>query len=130
MVMIWWLLRDLPLPAQRDQTVRQQLSQFDWLGLSVIAGALTCLLLALSYGGVVYSWTSPTVLTLLILHVTLVVGFVAIQWWKKEDALLPLRIWNNRNIAAGALYSFTVNAGGETISYYVSILTTPIFCSD
>ena len=96
--------------------------RLDWLGFTALLPGIVCLLLAMQWGGTRYAWSSARIVVLLTLSVLLVGSFIVIQWIKKEEALLPLRILRQRSIAAGAVYCFAIVAGGETISYYVSTL--------
>ena len=96
--------------------------RLDWLGFTALLPGIVLLLLAMQWGGTRYAWSSTHIIVLLILSVLLISSFIFIQWVKKEEALLPLRILRQRSIAAGAVYCFAIVASGETISYYVSTL--------
>lgn len=72
----------------------------DWLGSIAITGSVLMLLLGLQYGGEVYSWSSATVLCLIIFGVLVCAIFVLIEWKLARYPVLPLRLFNTRSIIA------------------------------
>src|SRR5262249_3892437 len=48
----------------------------DYLGATLLAGGLTCIVLATSLGGTTYGWGSPLIIGLIVLGVVLLAGFV------------------------------------------------------
>jgi len=115
------ILRTLKLPEKTPETFWRKVRRLDWLGLAVLLPSVICLLLAMQWGGTQFPWSSARIIVLLNLSALLIAVFLFIQWKKKEEAMLPLRILRQRSVAAGAAYCFAVVASGETISYYVRI---------
>ena len=116
------ILGGLKTPERKPQSFLRKLLRLDWLGFTALLPGVVCLLVAMQWGGTRYAWSSAHIIVLLILSAFLISSFIVIQWVKKEEALLPLRILRQRSVAAGAVYCFAIVAGGETISYYVSAL--------
>ena len=71
---------------------KEQLHQLDPLGTFVLIPAVTCLLLALQWGGTTYSWSNARIIVLLILSGILFIVFVYIQHWRQESATIPLAV--------------------------------------
>jgi hypothetical protein len=82
---------------------------------------IVCLILALQWRGTTYAWGSGRVIVLLVIFAVLFAIFVGIQAWKKDDALVPVRIAVHRSIAAGALFTFPTAGSMIVIIYYLSI---------
>lgn len=78
----------------------------DFIGTVLFLGAICCLTLALQWGGVTKPWRSPRVIALLVVFGILTIGFCAVQYRRRDDALIPLRVLRQRSILVGALYLF------------------------
>ncbi|PNY81982.1 MDR family MFS transporter [Deinococcus koreensis] len=94
---------------------------FDALGAALLAGAVTTLTLAMSWGGATYAWDSPRILGLLV--ATLGLGL----WYARhsraqERPILDLRLMRDRSIALASLAGFLVSAG-----MFAAILYLPLY---
>jgi MFS family permease len=98
-----------------------KLQQFDPIGNLAIFPGIICLILALQWGGTVYSWGSARIIVLLVVCGVLCLVFIGIQIWKQESATVPPRIVKQRSIAAGLWFGFFNGAGMMVILYYVPI---------
>jgi EmrB/QacA subfamily drug resistance transporter len=89
----------LPASANRDK------HKIDYLGSLLLAGAATCVVLATSWAGTEYSWSSPVIIGLWLLAVVL-----AVAWWRSArtaaEPVLPLRLFKNRVFSVCAAISF------------------------
>ncbi|MDQ3542036.1 MAG: MFS transporter [Chloroflexota bacterium] len=77
----------------------------DYLGASLIVGAVTSLLLYLNWAGDAYGWTSGTALLLVGLSVVLTVGFVFAELHAKEP-IIPMTLFRNSIFSVGNLFGF------------------------
>jgi len=111
--------------AKVQATWKQQLQKFDLPGTACFLPAIICLLLALQWGGSKYAWGSARIIALLVLFVLLVCGFLAIQWWKQEDATVPPRVFLNRNVWGSAWFGAMLGAAFFLIVYYLRKSQTP-----
>lgn len=124
MLPIFTVLTCLRLPKTKEQSntlsTWGKLRQLDLVGIGIFVPLITCLVLALQWGGDQYTWSSKEVLPLLVATGTLCLVFAVQQYYMGDQATLPLRLLRSRillfNISvifstAGALYLFT---------YYVS----------
>ncbi|KAL9117854.1 MAG: hypothetical protein Q9187_005603 [Circinaria calcarea] len=100
-----------------------RLKQFDPIGTVLFIPAIICLLLALQWGGTTYAWSNGRIIALFILAGLLLIGFLAVQVWKGENATVPLRIMNQRTMIGGAW--FAVALGG---AFFILIYYLPIWC--
>ncbi len=93
----------LHLPARRTGT-RPRL---DYLGMALLAGATTALVLASTWGGSTYDWASPQILGLIAAFVVLGAVFV----WAESRAsspVIPLTLFRERNFVLTATASLAV----------------------
>ena len=69
----------IPRRKQSDLTWRKKLKELDFVGATLLISALVCLLLALQWGGIVYSWGKSKVWGCLIGFGLILPLFVAYQ---------------------------------------------------
>ncbi|OXG16048.1 major facilitator superfamily transporter [Cryptococcus neoformans Tu259-1] len=102
--------------APPDRTVLGKLRRLDWLGTGLIFCAITCLLLALAWGGNQYTWNNWRIPFLFTLGGLLVIAFGIWQWRYDKYALIPLSILKNRTVLAcsGAIFFFMLAMLGGT----------------
>jgi len=79
----------------------------DWLGAALIVCTFVPLLLALSWGGRDYVWSSPRIVGLLSLSALGLVGFVLVES-KAAHPILSLRLFRIRTFTMANLSSFIV----------------------
>ncbi|KAL9611838.1 MAG: hypothetical protein Q9167_003532 [Letrouitia subvulpina] len=111
----------MPEKTSSKSSLREQFIQLDPIGTSFFLPGLVCLLLALQWGGANYSWDNGRIIALLVLAGILLIGFIAVQIWKQEEATVPPRIAKQRSIAAGMLWMFCVASVMLIYVYYLPI---------
>ena len=100
---------------------KQIASKLDLLGTVFFVPSITCLLLALQWGGSKWEWGDVRIIVLLSLSVILVGIFALQQWWKGDNATLPPRIIGHRSLIAGMWFTFCNNSALSIVDYYVSL---------
>ena len=97
---------------------------FDAWGTLAITVATASLVIALSWGGNLYAWTSPTIVALLGLCAVSAGLFVWIET-RAEDPLIPLRFFRNRNFAlvtaVGMLLMIVMMGATSYVPTYIQI---------
>jgi predicted MFS family arabinose efflux permease len=106
-------------------TWKQQLLKFDLEGTLCFLPAIICLLLALQWGGSKYEWKSGRIIALLVIAGLLIIGFIVIQAWKKDNATVPPRVFLNRNVWGGAWFTAMLGAAFFVMVYYLRKFATP-----
>jgi MFS family permease len=101
---------------------RALLRHFDVFGTLLFVTGLVCLLLALQLGGSRYRWSDSRIIALLVLFGILSIVFIAVQIWKKENAMVPPRIFRNRNVWGSFVFHLTFGATYSIIMYFVGFL--------
>ncbi|KAF2122170.1 major facilitator superfamily domain-containing protein [Lophiotrema nucula] len=105
--------------ANRMLPLSKKIKHLDPFGCVVFLGAVTCLLLALQWGGQTKPWNSATVIGLLVGFGLLSILFGFIQWKKGEEAAIPFRVLTKRSIWASAGVLFFMGATVQVISFYI-----------
>jgi EmrB/QacA subfamily drug resistance transporter len=106
--------------ALRRLPVKGTSHRIDYLGSGLMAGATVCFLLALTWGGHRFAWSSPAILGLLLLVVILTLLFVARQRVALEP-LLPLSLLANPVVGMAALIGLLVVMINISTGVYVPL---------
>ncbi|KAL6250391.1 hypothetical protein RBB50_002693 [Rhinocladiella similis] len=83
------------------QSIAAKLRRVDWVGTVVFVGSMTSFLIPLTWGGVMYSWSSWRTLVPLLVGLAGIVGFCFYEAYLAPEPLLRLSVFRNRttNIA-------------------------------
>lgn len=100
---------------------REKLQQFDLFGTALFIPGITCLLLALQWGGTTYAWSSWRVILLLVIFAVLSVFWAITQIKRGNHATLPPHIISQRSIAFGAFYIFCLGSASLVFTYYLPL---------
>ncbi|OJJ44233.1 hypothetical protein ASPZODRAFT_751038 [Penicilliopsis zonata CBS 506.65] len=116
-----WFFLETPHSPKFDLPWQEKIENLDLLGTAVFIPMMTCLLLALEWGGITYSWSDLRIIACLVVFGVLFAVFAWRQYRAGDRATLPLRILRNRSIIAGAWFGCCINAAGAVLEYYLSI---------
>jgi MFS family permease len=109
------------MPSSKSLTFR--LALIDYVGAVLLLGLITCLLLAIQWGGDRYPWDSAIVIGLLCGFAAITVIFVIWEWkFTGNNGLVPLRFFKNRTqvgACISALFVFFCMLG---VIYYLPLL--------
>jgi len=103
--------------------LKARVRALDLLGTALLIPCLTCLLLALQWGGNRYGWSSWRIITSLAIFALLALAFGFLQYSRGEQATLPPRIIMHRSVLSGFCFSCCNNGALSVIEYYVSSMT-------
>jgi len=81
--------------------------QIDYLGMALLAGGLTSIVLYTSLGGSTYPWWSWQMILLLVASVALTIGFVAAER-RANEPTVPLALFRNRVFTVSSIVGFIV----------------------
>jgi EmrB/QacA subfamily drug resistance transporter len=93
----------------------------DYLGSATITAALVPLLLAFTWAGQQYAWTSPQVLTALVIASVMLIVFCVVEL-KASEPILPLDLFKDRTFTVSNLAVFATGFG-----MFGTILYIPLF---
>ncbi|KAJ3797369.1 ABC transporter [Lentinula aff. detonsa] len=120
------LLKASP-PLGSDPTKRtpkhifHQILQVDYLGATLIAGAVTCLVLALQWGGNTKPWNDKAVIISFVFAGVCTIAFIAWEIYRGDIAMVPTQIFKSRSVYAIITYSFLTRFSLLLFSYYIPI---------
>ncbi|NYI04797.1 MDR family MFS transporter [Allostreptomyces psammosilenae] len=97
---------------------RRNTAPIDYLGIALMAAAVTCLVLATSWGGTEYAWGSPTILGLLAATALLSALFVLVEL-RAAEPLIPMRLFRNSVFTVCTVLGLFIGAGMFSAIGYV-----------
>ncbi|KAF8915559.1 major facilitator superfamily domain-containing protein [Mucidula mucida] len=100
-------------------TFKEKIAQIDLLGALFLISGVTCLILALQWGGTVYPWNSSRVYGLFIGFGLIIAVFIVIQFKRGENATIPPAIFKQRTVLVSALYTALFSMGMFVAIYYL-----------
>ena len=86
------------LPFERSN-LQSQLAKVDYLGVLFIMATVVCLHLPLTWGGTTYAWNSAVIISLFCVFVVPVAMMVVVENKGKENAVIPMALLMNRDVA-------------------------------
>ncbi|MDK8795172.1 MDR family MFS transporter [Corynebacterium sp. MSK041] len=130
----WGLWMNIPLGllAMTVATLVLHLSKgsregfrFDWVGAALLTVATSTLILATTWGGLQYPWTSATILGLLATSAVAAAIFVAVEL-RAGNPLVPMHLFHNRNMtlttAAGVVLGVSMVSAMAYLPTYLQMV--------
>jgi hypothetical protein len=120
-----------PRPAKdslRSLPLLSRLQRIDWLGTTLFTASFTCLFLALQWGGQTKSWKSSIIIGLFIGFGLLLCAFTFSQRIAGDQAILPVKILQQRTVLFGTIYLILFGLHVAVVSskaitfYYMSLI--------
>ncbi|EZF34534.1 efflux pump [Trichophyton mentagrophytes] len=122
LVIVTFLLRiNIPRKSTESLTMYQQFLKLDPLGTLCFMPSVICLLLALQWGGTTYAWSSGRIIALFVVFGILLIAFIAVQIWRKEEATVPPRIFVQRSVLSAFWFTICLGSSMMTIIYYLPL---------
>ncbi|KAJ2802401.1 hypothetical protein H4R20_003293 [Coemansia guatemalensis] len=110
----------LRLPRPRD-SFWKKLRRIDFAGMVIMVGGMVMVLLALSYAGKDYPWSSALVLCLLIFGIVVLGIFVLVEWKIPKEPIVPLRLFKNRNVGLALTQQIFMGATLFGPTFYIPL---------
>ncbi|KAF2632135.1 MFS general substrate transporter [Macroventuria anomochaeta] len=107
--------------------IKERLKNIDLAGVVFLICAIVSLLLALQWGGFTYTWSNSKTRGTLLGFGLIITVFIAIQFYQRDKATIPERVFKQRTILFQAIKGTTAEESGiRTIAYLVSITVSSI----
>ncbi|KAF2002648.1 major facilitator superfamily transporter [Amniculicola lignicola CBS 123094] len=115
------LFLQLEKPGKIDSW-KEMFFNLDPLGTLLFVPGITCLLLALEWGGTEYAWSEGRMIALLVVFAVLFFSFIALQYCTRHStATVPGRILFQRSVAFGGCSQLFVGSTMLTVSIYLPL---------
>jgi hypothetical protein len=101
--------------------LKEKLSEIDYIGSIIFVASLTSFLVPVSWGGVMYSWSSWHTLVPLILGVTGLAAFCIYEIYFATYTIIPMRMFLNRSTSLTYLIAFFHGIILWSIVYYMPL---------
>ncbi|KAM0477021.1 hypothetical protein ACHAPX_005980 [Trichoderma viride] len=108
-----------PTRAIETEPIASRIRALDLIGAALFIPAILMALLALQWGGSTYPWKSATIIGLFLGFGGLCAVFVAWQFYKGEDAMLPMSVLLNRTVAFSSLTLAFAYGAIFSVVYYL-----------
>ncbi|KAF8321090.1 MFS general substrate transporter [Clavulina sp. PMI_390] len=102
-----------------EGSATEKLRQIDWIGNLAIIGSTASIILALTWGGVQYSWTAPHVIIPLILGGVGIAAFLVYEFTIAKHPIVPMRLFGNRTSLSGYAIVFFHGVAMTLVVYYL-----------
>ncbi|KAK5053799.1 hypothetical protein LTR84_001761 [Exophiala bonariae] len=117
-----FLFCKLPAAAAPPKiTLVQKLLHLDFIGVALAMGGITCLVLALQYGGISHPWNSSIVIGLLVGFGLLIIALVIWEILLGDYAMMMPRLYKQRSLSATAPFQFLFMGTYIILLYYLPI---------
>ncbi|KAJ5583988.1 MFS toxin efflux pump [Penicillium hispanicum] len=118
---VFFFFRDPPRTADRNVPTKEKVKSLDLIGLVLFICAITCLVLALEWGGSKYAWQNVRIIVLFVLCGVLLGVWTGVQFWRQEKATIPPRLIVQRNVWAAGIYSLLLSGAYYAMAYYIPV---------
>jgi len=88
-------------------SVDRQRHAMDYLGALLLAGTLASVVLFTSLGGTTWAWSSPQIITLIVLSIVFLPAFLWVES-RAQEPILPLSLFRNRTFTVTSAIGFIV----------------------
>lgn len=96
--LVFFFYHPPPTGLRRQQgQLREILSKVDYFGIFLFAGSIASLLIALTWGGNTYPWSSGKVIACLVIGCAGLVGFGLYEWLFTTEGIFDHRLFETRN---------------------------------
>lgn len=102
-------------------SVKDKFMRMDWMGNFLVISSSSSTVIALTWGGVQFPWTSPHVLAPLIIGLLGLIGFFAYEALFAADPLIPFTLISNRTSISGYIQNFITPVITLAIIYYLPV---------
>ncbi|KAL0941719.1 major facilitator superfamily transporter [Colletotrichum truncatum] len=116
-----FLIKAPPPTDEQRRPWLQKIRGLDYLGMLLLLPGITSFLLALQFGGTLFTWSDARTIATFVVAGVLIVGFMVEQWWMGEKALVPFRLIKMRVVIFGAFFGFCLDSAFFILVYYVPL---------
>ncbi|KAH7927166.1 MFS general substrate transporter [Leucogyrophana mollusca] len=102
-------------------TWREKFDRMDWLGNLLVVASTAAVVIALTWGGIQYPWTSPRVMVPLILGILGLFAFLGYEARFPKYPIVPFSLMSTATSLSGFLQTFVMPIGLLAGVYYMPV---------
>ncbi|KAI0648750.1 iron permease [Trametes meyenii] len=106
-------------------SLREKVAEMDWVGIVLLVGSTTAFLIAMTWGGLRFAWSSVHVLVPMIIGAVGIVSFFVVEafWLKRPTVTLqvPSFLFTSRTTLSGYIGTFFHGVVSIALIYYIPI---------
>ena len=106
---------------KRPGSLSAKLAKFDWVGAILLTASVTSFLMPVSWGGVLFPWSSWRTLVPLILGIFGMIGFVILELYVVKEPLIPMHIFRYRSASINYFGTLTQGIILWSLLYYLPL---------
>ena len=114
-----------PFEPRSGQNVGSKIREFDILGAILSIAILVCTIMAVNFGGALYTWQSGQIISLFVVAGVLLIAFVLQQKFvimtQPSSRIFPLDFLFNKEAVLLFVLGCAANAGGYVPLYYIPL---------
>ncbi|KAJ7889221.1 iron permease [Mycena leptocephala] len=99
----------------------EKLKRIDWIGNLIIVASTTSVVIALTWAGIQFPWSSAKVLVPLILGFLGLAGFLVYEAWFPKYPIVPVSLLGSRTAFSGYTQNFFNGVVLSTLAYWISV---------
>ncbi|KAJ1948338.1 hypothetical protein FBU59_001642 [Linderina macrospora] len=107
-------------------TAKEKLERVDFPGAFLLLAGLVLLILGLNWGGKDYSWSSPAVISTLVLGLVLLIAFIGVEKWVAKEPIIHFRLFTSRDTLPILIAQFFLGIGIIFTTFYMPIYFTVV----
>ncbi|OSC98129.1 iron permease [Trametes coccinea BRFM310] len=104
-----------------SSSLRERLAEMDWCGITILVGSTTSFLIAMTWAGLRFAWSSAHVLAPLIIGAIGLVAFFLIELFWLKRPTVPSFLFTSRTTFSGYLGTFFHGIVSIALIYYIPI---------
>ncbi|KAI2026499.1 hypothetical protein LOY97_003940 [Ophidiomyces ophidiicola] len=112
----------LNVKYNKEDSLATRLSSIDWVGTVIFVGSVSSILLALSWAGTLYPWSSWRIIVPLIVGFLGLAGFLVFEGSSFcQDPTMPLHLFSNRTSLVGFSLTFIHSIANIWALYFLPV---------
>ncbi|KAK4458481.1 major facilitator superfamily domain-containing protein [Cladorrhinum samala] len=114
----WW---NPPKAKHEPANFKTHVKRLDPLGIFFLLPGVVSLFMAFQWGGSTYDWNEWRIILLLVVFVVCTIAFYLVQHFKPDTATVPGRVFKQRTVFFGTMFTFFISGSMLMLVYYLPI---------
>ncbi|KAI8805799.1 major facilitator superfamily domain-containing protein [Cladochytrium replicatum] len=112
----------LRLPhTDSGESIATKIQNIDYLGVLILVGAVTSLLLPLQLGGTSWAWDAPQTIVLFVACAVLLAAFLWVESKFSKEPIVPMSVFSSMSVYASLIMPIFTGAAFLATNYYIPL---------